>query len=118
LSDSRQSGLQAQGLYCACLRYQLLELSAVFLRPNGTPTLTTCSLRGAICCSCHSFQFCDIEHVGVHIVVTTDDNPKLAASVAQEMGGWIWDHRQEFELVLEDASEAGAKAAPERQSSR
>jgi microcystin degradation protein MlrC len=62
------------------------------------------------CTIFHGFQFCDIEHVGVHIVVITEDDPLLASAVAKEMGSWIWEHRREFELTLENASEVVTQA--------
>ena len=68
--------------------------------------------KGVIDCTIfHGFQFCDIPHVGVHIVCTCDNDQELAQRVAQEMGLWIWNHRKEFLLELLDAEQAMTLAA-------
>lgn len=46
----------------------------------------------------HGFPFTDIENVGVHVVVTTDDDPDLARSVGAEMGAWVWSNRERFRI--------------------
>ena len=42
------------------------------------------------------YQFCDIPHNGVHVVVTTNGDAALAKEVGEEMGQWIWDQRGEL----------------------
>jgi microcystin degradation protein MlrC len=55
-------------------------------------------------------QFCDIEHVGVHVLTTTDNDADLAERTGQEMASWIWEHRDRFLLELKDAEQAVAEA--------
>ena len=62
------------------------------------------------CTIFHGFQFCDIPHVGVHIVCTTDNDEALAKATAQDMARWIWEQRDEFLLELLTAEEAVAQA--------
>jgi microcystin degradation protein MlrC len=52
---------------------------------------------GVIDCTVfHGFPYVDVPHVGVHVVVTTHDDPALAAACATEVGAWIWEHRERF----------------------
>jgi microcystin degradation protein MlrC len=52
---------------------------------------------GVIDCTVfHGFPYVDVPHVGVHVVVTTDDDRALAAACAHEVGTWIWDQRERF----------------------
>lgn len=52
---------------------------------------------GVIDCTVfHGFPFVDVPHVGVHVVVTTDDDPGLASSCASEVASWIWEQRDRF----------------------
>jgi microcystin degradation protein MlrC len=52
---------------------------------------------GVIDCTVfHGFPYVDVPNVGVHVVVTTDDDPTLAAECAREVGSWIWEHRERF----------------------
>jgi microcystin degradation protein MlrC len=54
---------------------------------------------GVIDCTVfHGFPFTDIEDVGVHVVVVTDDDPALARAVGAEMGRWVWEHRERFRI--------------------
>ena len=48
------------------------------------------------CTVFHGFPFTDITDVGVHVVVTTHDDPDLARTVGAEVGRWIWEHRERF----------------------
>jgi microcystin degradation protein MlrC len=62
------------------------------------------------CTIFHGFQFCDIPHVGVHVVCTTHDDLPAAKATAQAMARWIWEQRDEFLLELLDAEQALAQA--------
>ena len=62
------------------------------------------------CTIFHGFQFCDIEHVGVHIVCTTNNDAAQAKLVSQDMAAWVWEHRAEFLLEFQTAEEAVAEA--------
>ncbi len=62
------------------------------------------------CTIFHGFQFCDIEHVGVHIVCTTNDNASQATSVARDMAAFVWENRESFLLNFQSAEEAVAEA--------
>jgi microcystin degradation protein MlrC len=48
------------------------------------------------CTVFHGFPYVDVPHVGVHVVATTDGDPALAATAAQEVAAWIWEHRDRF----------------------
>lgn len=48
------------------------------------------------CTVFHGFPFTDVVDVGVHVVVVTNGDADLARSVGAEIGGWIWEHREEF----------------------
>jgi microcystin degradation protein MlrC len=52
------------------------------------------------------FPYADIRDAGVSVVVTTDNNPKLAAEKAKEIGDQIWNRRNEFEVTLTPVKEA------------
>ena len=55
------------------------------------------SRPGVIDCTVfHGFPFTDVVDVGVHVVVITDGDEALARSVGAEIGGWIWEHREDF----------------------
>jgi len=49
---------------------------------------------------CVCLQWADISIVGASIVVTTDNDPALAAAVGREAGQWVWDHRHMFEATI------------------
>ena len=52
---------------------------------------------GVIDCTVfHGFPYVDVPHVGVHVVVTTNDDRPLAAACATEVGAWIWENRERF----------------------
>jgi microcystin degradation protein MlrC len=69
------------------------------------------------CTIFHGYQFCDIEHVGVHVITTTNGDPDLARRTGQEMARWIWEQRDRFLLELIDAEQAvaDALAVPQRE---
>jgi microcystin degradation protein MlrC len=48
------------------------------------------------CAVMHGFPYTDIADVGVHVLVTTDNDAALAKAVAEEVGQWVWDHRDQF----------------------
>ncbi len=48
------------------------------------------------CAVMHGFPYTDIADVGVHVLVTTDNDETLAKAVAREVGQWVWDHRDQF----------------------
>ena len=62
------------------------------------------------CTIFHGFQFCDIEHVGVHIVCTTNNDAAQAKLLAKDMAAWVWEHREEFLLEFQSAEEAVTEA--------
>jgi len=71
---------------------------------SGTPAAAMNELARAIeqrpgvidCTVFHGFPYVDVPQVGVHVVVTTDDDPALAEACADEVAAWIWEHRQRF----------------------
>lgn len=48
----------------------------------------------------HGFPWADISIVGASVVVTTNNDPALAAAVGREAGQWLWDHRHMFEATI------------------
>ena len=48
----------------------------------------------------HGFPWADISTVGASVVVTTNNDPTLAAAVGREAGLWLWDHRHHFEATI------------------
>ena len=48
----------------------------------------------------HGFPWSDISIVVAAVVVTTDNDPALAAAVGREAGLWLWDHRHHFEATI------------------
>lgn len=55
------------------------------------------SRPGVIDCTVfHGFPYVDVAPVGVHVVVTTHDDPVLARRCADEVGAWIWANRERF----------------------
>jgi microcystin degradation protein MlrC len=56
---------------------------------EGRPGVIDCTVF-------HGFPYVDVPHVGVHVVVTTDDDRPLAEACAKEVATWIWDHRERF----------------------
>lgn len=48
----------------------------------------------------HGFPWADISIVGASVVVTTNDDPELAVTVASEAAHWVWDHRHNFEATI------------------
>ena len=52
----------------------------------------------------------DISIVGTSVYVATEDSAALAESVAKEVGAWIWNNRERFQLDVLGASGAVAAA--------
>jgi microcystin degradation protein MlrC len=50
------------------------------------------------CAFFHGFPFTDIAATGSSVVVTTDDDPTLARTLARQIAGEIWARREEFRL--------------------
>lgn len=68
------------------------------------------------CTVFHGFPFTDVVDVGVHVVVITNGDADLARFVGAEIGGWIWEHREDFrsEHPTPDQAIRLALAADER----
>ena len=52
------------------------------------------------CTVFHGFPWASISIVGASVVVTTDNDPALAAAIGREAGQWLWDHRHMFEATI------------------
>lgn len=52
------------------------------------------------------FAFADTPVTGASMVVTTDNDPELAAETARELAARVWDRREEFRLELTPVREA------------
>ncbi len=56
------------------------------------------------------FPWADVPDAGSSVIAVTDNDPQLAQRMADELGGWIWDHRQRWyapPLAVRDALAAG-----------
>ena len=58
----------------------------------------------------HGFPYTDVYESGMHVVVTTKDDPSLAAQLATEVATWIWEHRDEFLLSFPSPDDAVSRA--------
>ena len=58
----------------------------------------------------HGFPYTDTEHVGTHIVVTTEGDREQAARIAREVADRIWQARESFRPASLSAAEALALA--------
>ena len=56
------------------------------------------------------FGYADTPVTGMSVVVTTDDNPDLAAQLARELSLFIWDRREEFRPDVVTVEEAVHRA--------
>lgn len=68
------------------------------------------------CTFFHGFAMADVPAAGSSVVVTTNDEPLLAAEVVEIAGRFVWDHRESFHSPLETPDEGVRKAliAPAR----
>lgn len=48
------------------------------------------------CAVMHGFPYTDIADVGVHVLVTTENDETLAKQCAREVGAWVWANRESF----------------------
>lgn len=52
---------------------------------------------GIVCVTVSTaFPYADVPEVGASVIVVTDNNWELAQSTADELGAWIWEHRQRW----------------------
>lgn len=58
----------------------------------------------------HGFPYTDVPHIGTYLVVTTDNDPALAASTARSMAEALWSTRDAFRPTSLSAAEAVAEA--------
>lgn len=58
----------------------------------------------------HGFPYTDTEHVGTHIVVTTEGNREQAEAVAKTAAEYIWQRRESFRPRSLSAAQAVAEA--------
>jgi microcystin degradation protein MlrC len=62
----------------------------------------------------HGFPYCDIPHVGCHIVVTSRSDADQAQTLAAELARTLWDERESFRpqsLTAQEAVAAAQRAA-------
>ena len=58
------------------------------------------------------FPWADVPDVGASVIAVTENNPDLARSLADELGDWIWQHRQRWyhpPVSVKEALAAGEK---------
>ena len=51
------------------------------------------------------FPYSDVEEMGSAALVVTNDDPQLAAQLATELGGYLWEHRDAFVGQLQGIDE-------------
>ena len=72
---------------------------------------------GVVDCSVfHGFPYTDVPDVGVHVVVTTNDDATLARRSATHVADWIWSHREQFRFEHPGAEQAVRLAGDAAQS--
>lgn len=52
------------------------------------------------------FPYSDVVEMGSAFIVVTDNNPALARKLADELAGYVWDHRRDFVGVMIGVEEA------------
>jgi microcystin degradation protein MlrC len=57
------------------------------------------------------FPYADVAEMGSSAIAVTHDDPELARQLADELGKYMWDHREDFLGHFLDANEALDKAA-------
>lgn len=57
------------------------------------------------------FPYADVAEMGSSFIVVTDQNPTLAQTLADELGQWLWNHRQDFVGRMISIDEALDRAA-------
>lgn len=58
----------------------------------------------------HGFPYTDVPHVGVHVVVTTENDPALADVLVKKVAQHLWDSREQFRATSLNAVQALAAA--------
>jgi microcystin degradation protein MlrC len=59
------------------------------------------------------FQWADVPDVGASVIAVADGDAALARAAADELGDWIWDHRERWHhspILARDALAAGEQA--------
>jgi microcystin degradation protein MlrC len=79
--------LSAQAQYTG--RYPLTELFDRIHQLEAREDVVTITAAGG-------FPWCDVPEPWPTVTVTTDDDPKLAEELANELKDFIWDHRMDF----------------------
>jgi microcystin degradation protein MlrC len=82
------SNTEAEGTFGNNLKEKCIEI-------EKRPGVLNCSVM-------HGFPYQDTDFCGVYPMVTTENNPKLAQELVDELSQWIWDHRKESILPLND----------------
>lgn len=59
---------------------------------------------------CHGFPYCDVPHVGCHLVVTRKGPPAPARALARQAAGHVWALRESLRPTSLSAAEAVAAA--------
>ena len=55
------------------------------------------------------FPWADVPDMGASVIVVADNDPALARSAADELGDWIWEHRQRWSCAPVSVPEAIAR---------
>lgn len=122
--DQRQRGLEASRLIAMHLRGQVRLTQAAAFPPvaiNIERQLTSASpcralyaladdilkRRGVLSDSVFlGFPYADVEEMGSAFVVVTNGDKSLAQRCADELAGYLWEHRNEFVGVLIEPNDA------------
>lgn len=127
--DQRQRGIEAAALMGRTLRGEIRPTQAACFPPLAInierqqtadePCRAWCQQADAIrrrpgvlsASLVLGFPYADVEELGSSAVVVTDNDPAQARVLADELTGWLWDHRQQFVGQLIGIDDALDRAA-------
>jgi microcystin degradation protein MlrC len=85
------SNTEAEGTFANRLKEKCIEI-------EKRPGVLNCSVM-------HGFPYQDTDFCGVYPMVSTENNLELAQELVDELAQWIWDHREESFVPLNDLDE-------------
>jgi microcystin degradation protein MlrC len=127
--DQRDRGLEAADLMARTLAGKIRPTQAAAFPPlainiecqltSEPPSLELCRQArevgrhpGVLSTSVMlGFPYADVEEMGSSLLVVTDNDRDLAHRLADELGSWLWQHREEFAGRLLDVAAALDRAA-------
>jgi microcystin degradation protein MlrC len=127
--DTFERGLEAATLMARTLRREVRPVQASSFPPvsinilsqgtNAPPCSTLAGIVDAVrerdqvlsASVCLAFQFADVPEMGTSFNVVTDGDAELAQRLAEELAGYLVEHRHDFDPTYTYAPEAVARAA-------